>query len=414
MKKQFKVFISSTTDDLKEARKRIQDTLLAMDCIPENMENFWAADVETWDYIKNVLSECDYFIIVIAARYGSIYEKTGKSFIQMEYEYAKVLNIPIGRFVYENPEELPFANYDKTEELQKKFNDFRAELQHGQIVKYWRNLDQLCCLICITIHQFIVSDIENLLYKNNNLKIKIDKMKFTWPSWFVLKFKEKQNNTIIQKNYINNNIEKLCKVLNRNSRNYINDNIEKLSEVSNIILSAGTTSFSIFLGIEITVDLIKPSIIRNGNSVQNILGLKNSTMRSCRFTGVVKGEIVIAINNKYLELIKLLTEENYPIDLTNCKKNINYSLYDELGNMFFSTCITALSEFGSFNKLEISYKRRCVNFKPPYKKTYIFRLKSKNINILTSYLILNEDEVLDILDYIRNYEKQFIELSYNK
>ena len=86
MDKKYKIFISSTKDDLKIEREKIQNTLLSMDCIPKNMETFYATDLSTWDHLKNILSTCDYCIIVVAARYGSICEQTGKSFTQMEYE----------------------------------------------------------------------------------------------------------------------------------------------------------------------------------------------------------------------------------------------------------------------------------------------------------------------------------------
>ena len=45
--------------------------------------------------IKQVIDLCDYYVLIIGARYGSLNETTGLSYTEMEYDYAVSKNIPV-------------------------------------------------------------------------------------------------------------------------------------------------------------------------------------------------------------------------------------------------------------------------------------------------------------------------------
>jgi hypothetical protein len=66
MEKRFQVFVSSTYDDLKIERSKVIQTLMEMDCIPSGMELFPAMDEEQWEFIKKVIDDCDYYLLIIA------------------------------------------------------------------------------------------------------------------------------------------------------------------------------------------------------------------------------------------------------------------------------------------------------------------------------------------------------------
>ena len=72
MDKRFQVFISSTYADLKEERQKVIQTVMETDCIPAGMELFPAADEEQWKFIQRVIDDCDYYILIIGGRYGSL------------------------------------------------------------------------------------------------------------------------------------------------------------------------------------------------------------------------------------------------------------------------------------------------------------------------------------------------------
>ncbi len=136
MDKRYQVFVSSTYTDLREARQEVMQALLELDCIPAGMELFPAADDDQWTLIKRAIDDCDYYIVIIAGRYGSI-GKEGKSFTQLEYEYAISQEKPVIAFLHKEPGKLPAENTEKDSEKTKKLDDFRS-LAQKKMVNYWK------------------------------------------------------------------------------------------------------------------------------------------------------------------------------------------------------------------------------------------------------------------------------------
>ena len=83
-----RVFVSSTYEDLREERAEVQKALLKLDCFPVGMELFPSADDETWEFIKRQIEESDYYVAIVAGRYGSL-ASDGLSYTQKEWEYAR-------------------------------------------------------------------------------------------------------------------------------------------------------------------------------------------------------------------------------------------------------------------------------------------------------------------------------------
>lgn len=94
MDKRYQVFVSSTFRDLQEERQEIIQALLELDCIPSGMELFPAANEDQWTLIKKVIDDCDYYIVIIGGRYGSI-GAAGLSYTEMEYRYALEREYPL-------------------------------------------------------------------------------------------------------------------------------------------------------------------------------------------------------------------------------------------------------------------------------------------------------------------------------
>lgn len=114
--KKYQVFISSTYSDLIEERRKILDILLMADCIPAGMEAFVATDDEQFSIIKKVIELCDYYILIIGKRYGSINPITQLSYTEMEYIYAKEQKIPVLVFALDESVELPSEKVDSDPE----------------------------------------------------------------------------------------------------------------------------------------------------------------------------------------------------------------------------------------------------------------------------------------------------------
>lgn len=89
MEKKLQVFISSTYTDMIEERQAIVESILKFGHIPAGMELFSANSKKQFDVIKQWIRDSDLFILVLGGKYGSIENKSQKSYIHLEYEYAK-------------------------------------------------------------------------------------------------------------------------------------------------------------------------------------------------------------------------------------------------------------------------------------------------------------------------------------
>lgn len=149
MEKRYQVFVSSTYEDLREERQEVMQALLELDCMPSGMELFPAADEDQWTLIKRVIDDCDYYIVIIGGRYGSI-GKNGKSYTQMEYEYAVSKNKPVIAFLHANPDDIAAGKTEKNAESKKRLEEFR-ELAKKRMVKTWESSADLGSVVSRSI-----------------------------------------------------------------------------------------------------------------------------------------------------------------------------------------------------------------------------------------------------------------------
>jgi len=135
------VFVSSTYKDLVEERKAVIHALLELDCIPAGMELFPAADEDAWSLIKEVIDGCDYYVLILAGKYGST-NPAGVSYTEMEFDYATSTGKPILAFLHENADALPAGNIEKTDALQTKLAGFREKAK-SKHCKFWNSPEDL-------------------------------------------------------------------------------------------------------------------------------------------------------------------------------------------------------------------------------------------------------------------------------
>lgn len=142
MDKRYQVFISSTFADLEEERKGVMEAIIELDCFPAGMEMFPASNKEQFEYIRSVIDESDYYIIIVAGRYGSIAED-GISYTEKEFDYAQEKGIPILAFVKKDIETLPANKVEKDQDKVKKLEDFRNKVLTGRLAKFWDTSEEL-------------------------------------------------------------------------------------------------------------------------------------------------------------------------------------------------------------------------------------------------------------------------------
>lgn len=73
-RRKYQVFVSSTFEDLREERERAVWEVLKCGHVPVGMENFSASDDRGWETISRTIDESDYYIVIVAGRYGSVCE----------------------------------------------------------------------------------------------------------------------------------------------------------------------------------------------------------------------------------------------------------------------------------------------------------------------------------------------------
>lgn len=139
----FQVFISSTSIDLAEERRVVIDALLEAGYIPVGMELFNAATERAWPVIERLIDSCDYYIVIVADRYGSL-RPDGTSYTQSEYEYARRIGKPRLAFLHSKPERLLPHLIETTAAQYAKVRQFRTMLEDDLLCKTWeRGGDEL-------------------------------------------------------------------------------------------------------------------------------------------------------------------------------------------------------------------------------------------------------------------------------
>ncbi len=153
MNKRYQVFVSSTFKDLGNERLEVIKALLELDCIPCGMEYFPAASEDAWTYISGLIDQSDYYVVIVAGKYGSQTE-TGISFTQREYEYAVERGVPTIAFIHASPGELPAKSVELDIGLREKLDQFIALLREN-LCKEWHNQHELGAVVSRSLTQLI-------------------------------------------------------------------------------------------------------------------------------------------------------------------------------------------------------------------------------------------------------------------
>jgi hypothetical protein len=131
MDKKLQVFVSSTYIEMKGERQAAVETILKARHIPAGMELFVAGDKSQLDVIKQWIQDSDVFMLILGGRYGSIEPVSGKSYIQVEYEFAASINKPLFAVV---------MNDDCLQEKVKAIGTKAIEQDHPDLLKKFKEL----------------------------------------------------------------------------------------------------------------------------------------------------------------------------------------------------------------------------------------------------------------------------------
>ena len=195
--KRYQVFISSTYKDLQEERQEVLKSILKLRHIPVGMEHFVAANNEQCEYIKRLLDETDYYVIIIGNRYGS-QDEDGISYTEREFDYAVSLGIPVIACIHSDPNSLPVNKSDNDSYAKQKLQTFRNKVMHHRMVSYfnWDNPSALSAEVAVALintindnprpgwervksyeNSDLLNQINDLRIENESIKAKLDEQK---------------------------------------------------------------------------------------------------------------------------------------------------------------------------------------------------------------------------------------------
>jgi hypothetical protein len=113
-----------------------------------------AIDEEQFNFIKRVIDDCDYYILIIGGRYGTLSED-GISYTEKEFDYAIEKGIKVIAFIHENPDAIPLGKSEKKESLREKLSQFRTKVSTNRLVKFWNTAEELPGLVALSLSKTI-------------------------------------------------------------------------------------------------------------------------------------------------------------------------------------------------------------------------------------------------------------------
>lgn len=156
MDKKYQVFVSSTYEDLKTERQAAISCLLDMDCIPVGMEQFPASSLSQWEYIKKMVDMSDYYLLIVAGKYGSIDPEENISYTEKEYRYAVKKGMHILAFLHENIDQLPYNKVGATDEERERVKKFHNDVKNaGRLVDFYSDSKDLKYKIAMAVPKII-------------------------------------------------------------------------------------------------------------------------------------------------------------------------------------------------------------------------------------------------------------------
>ena len=188
--KKYQIFVSSTYGDLEEERDLVIKAILEMGHIPVGMEMFSAADDEQWKLIARQIQESDYYVVIVAHRYGSTID--GLSYTEKEYDFAISQGIPVLGFVIAESASWPSSRIEVAAVNEVRL--FKSKVQQ-KLVAFWTSANDLYGKVAISLmKQFavtprpgwvratesidpsVVNELSRLSEENRRLRAEIDRV----------------------------------------------------------------------------------------------------------------------------------------------------------------------------------------------------------------------------------------------
>lgn len=151
----YQVFVSSTFTDLKDERHEVMMALLQTKCIPVGMERFPATDVDQMAYIRPVIDNCDYYIVILAGRYGTVPDGKSVSYTEMEFDYAVSKGKHVIVMCHHDVGKLSLDMSEKSDLGRQRLQTFYDKVRKGRICDHWSSAHELASKVKTAIYDAI-------------------------------------------------------------------------------------------------------------------------------------------------------------------------------------------------------------------------------------------------------------------
>lgn len=153
-----RVFVSSTSKDLKEHREAVRDAIIKMKMFPVMMEDFSAEPTPPVDLCMREVDHSDIYIGIFAHRYGYRPEGSEISITEMEYDRAVENDIPRLCFLVDptyswNPEHF------ETGGAQSRLEAFKTRINTSVVRSEFTTPESLAMSVIVSLQQYSKDDI---------------------------------------------------------------------------------------------------------------------------------------------------------------------------------------------------------------------------------------------------------------
>jgi hypothetical protein len=142
--------ISSTALDLPEHRRHARDACERMSMLPLVMEQMPASPADAATESRRMVEEADFYLGIIAFRYGTILEQEDKSITELEYDRAMERQIPIFIFIAHDEHPVSFRDVEKGAGA-PKLEALKERLRKAHVVRTFRSAEELRTEIISTL-----------------------------------------------------------------------------------------------------------------------------------------------------------------------------------------------------------------------------------------------------------------------
>jgi hypothetical protein len=179
------------------------EAVLAAGHIPAAMEQFSPGDETAWEKIRTFIDASDAFILILGGRYGSIEPVSGKSYVQLEYEYARDQRKPFFAVVVdeahheERVKELGLEAVDERRH-RREYDDFRRMVEQ-RLCGYWTDVKDIKLAVALKLPEWsmnpqlvgwvrgdeiltpqVTSELARLSQENNELRSRLKSLADTY------------------------------------------------------------------------------------------------------------------------------------------------------------------------------------------------------------------------------------------